>query len=109
MKKIYRLQKSWEFDTIIKNKQQIINKFLIIYYMPSDSFKIGITVPKKFCNAVYRNYYKRQLKDIINSLNIYNLKYHFVLILRKEFLTQNYQIKLETTRKLFNKLQNGKE
>ncbi|EGV00473.1 ribonuclease P protein component [Mycoplasmopsis columbina] len=106
MKKIYRLQKSWEFDSVIKSKQQILNKYLIVYYKEHDNFKIGITVPKKFCNAVYRNYYKRQLKSIVHSLNIYDWKYHFVLILRKEFLNQSYEVKLETTRKLFNKLKN---
>ncbi|WP_029512762.1 ribonuclease P protein component [Mycoplasmopsis iners] len=104
MKKIYRLQKSWEFDSVIKTKQQLINKYLIVYYKPSDNFRIGITVPKKFCNAVYRNYYKRQLKSIVHSLNLYDLKYDFVLILRKEFLNQNFAVKLETTRKLFEKI-----
>ncbi|MGY5139128.1 ribonuclease P protein component [Mycoplasmopsis gallinarum] len=108
MKKIYRLQKSWEFDAVIKNKQQHVNKYLIVYYKPSENFKIGITVPKKFCNAVQRNYYKRQLKAIINSLGIYDLKMHFVLILRKDFLDQDFSIKLDTTRKLFNKIKNGK-
>ncbi|QSF13516.1 ribonuclease P protein component [Mycoplasma sp. Mirounga ES2805-ORL] len=106
MKKCYRLQKSWEFDSVIKNKQQFINKYLIIYYKQSNDFKIGITVPKKFCNAVYRNFYKRQLKSIIHSLDLYDLKYHFVLILRKDFLEQSYSTKLETTRKLFSKIKN---
>lgn len=109
MKKIYRLQKSWEFDSVIKTKQQVINKFLIVYYKQSDDFRMGITVPKKFCNAVHRNYYKRQLKSIIHSLNLYDLKFHFVLILRKEFLNQDYKVKLETTRKLFNKIKNERQ
>ncbi|WP_027120517.1 ribonuclease P protein component [Mycoplasmopsis lipofaciens] len=106
MKKKYRLQKTWEFDNVIKNKKQVINKFLVIYYKESEDFKIGITVPKSFCNAVHRNYYKRQLKSIVHSLNIYDMNYHFVFILRKEFLNQTYQVKLETTRKLFNKIRN---
>ncbi|KUH47597.1 ribonuclease P protein component [Mycoplasmopsis meleagridis] len=109
MKKIYRLQKSWEFENVIKTKNQVFDKNLIIYFKPSDNFKIGITVPKKFCNAVYRNYCKRQLKSIINSLNFYNLKYHMVMIVRKNFLNISYAEKLEKTRKLFEKIQHGKK
>ncbi|QBF34331.1 ribonuclease P protein component [Mycoplasmopsis phocirhinis] len=108
MKKQYRLQKSWEFDSVIKNKQQAINKFLIIYYQQNQSFKIGITVPKKFCNAVYRNYYKRQLKSIIHSLKIYHLNFHFVIILRKDFLNLDYETKLKTTERLFSKIKYAK-
>ncbi|WP_406617722.1 ribonuclease P protein component [Mycoplasmopsis lipophila] len=108
MKKIYRLQKNWQFEEVINGKKQLINKYLVIYFLPSKEFKIGITVPKKFCNAVKRNYYKRQLKAIIHSLNIYEMKYKFVFILRKEFLNQNYKVKLDTTKKLFEKIKYGK-
>ncbi|ADV34990.1 ribonuclease P protein component [Mycoplasmopsis fermentans] len=109
MKKIYRLQKSWEFDAVIKFQKQVLNKYMIIYYMPNDDFKIGITVPKKFCNAVLRNYYKRQLKSIIHSLNLYGEKMHFVLIPRKDFLNLIYEDKLTITKKLFEKIKNGKQ
>ncbi|TQC51555.1 ribonuclease P protein component [Mycoplasmopsis mucosicanis] len=108
MKKQYRLQKSWEFDNVIKGKKQLINKYLIIYYLPAEDFRVGITIPKKFANAVMRNYYKRQLKSIIHTLNIYDLKFHFVVILRKEFLNQTYKTKLDTTEGLFKKIKNGK-
>lgn len=104
MKKEYRLQKSWEFESIIKGKKQFVNKYLVLYYQPADDFKLGITVPKKFCNAFLRNYYKRQLKAIVHSLNIYDIKYHCVLILRKEFLNEGYGVKYNATKKLFNKL-----
>ncbi|VEU78146.1 ribonuclease P protein component [Mycoplasmopsis columbinasalis] len=103
MKKKYRLQKSWEFDAVIKTGKQLVNSYLIMYYESAPNFKIGITVPKKFCNAVKRNYYKRQVKAILHSLGIYNLNFHFVLILRKSFLNLNFQSKHNTTKKLFNK------
>ncbi|WP_338822633.1 ribonuclease P protein component [Mycoplasmopsis felifaucium] len=104
MKKIYRLQKSWEFDEIIKKKNQIVNKYLVLYFAPAKDFKVGITVPKKFCGAFWRNYYKRQLKAIIHSLNVYDIKYHCVLILRKEFLNETYSEKYDATMKMFKKL-----
>lgn len=108
MKKQYRLQKSWDFDAVIKSKKQVINKFLIIYYKPAKEFKVGITVPKKFCNAVLRNYCKRQLKSIIHKMNIYNMNFHFVIILRKDFLNQTFQTKLATTEGLIKKIKYGK-
>ncbi|EIN14885.1 Ribonuclease P protein component [Mycoplasmopsis agalactiae 14628] len=104
MKKEFRLQKSWEFDEIIKSKKQFANNFLVLYYKEANSFKLGITVPKKFCNAVLRNYYKRQVKAIIHKLNVYDFKFHCVLILRKEFLNEKFEAKFSATQKLFNKL-----
>ncbi|MGV2392599.1 UNVERIFIED_CONTAM: ribonuclease P protein component [Campylobacter lari] len=88
----------------MKAKKQLVNKYLVLYYIPSNEFKIGITIPKKFCNAFYRNFYKRQLKAIIHELEIYDLKYHCVLILRKEFLEEKFDIKRDAALKLFNKL-----
>ncbi|ENY69244.1 Ribonuclease P protein component [Mycoplasmopsis bovigenitalium 51080] len=108
MKKQFRLQKSWEFDNVIKHKKQVVNKFLIVYFKEASEFKVGITVPKKFCNAVYRNYYKRQLKAIFHELNVYHLNYHFVVILRKDFLTRTYKTKFDTTKRLIKKVENGK-
>ncbi|WP_029608588.1 ribonuclease P protein component [Mycoplasma simbae] len=108
MKKIFRLQKSWEFDAVIKTKKQVVNKYMIIYFRPATEFKAGITVPTKFCNAVLRNYYKRQMKSIIHSLNIYDMKFHLVVILRKEFLNQKFKTKLLTTEGLIKKIRYGK-
>ncbi|MBZ4195349.1 ribonuclease P protein component [Mycoplasma tauri] len=106
MKKIYRLRKSQDFDEIIKSKKQISNNFLVLYYARADNFKLGITIPKKFCNAVLRNYYKRQVKAIVHSLNIYDLNFHCVLILRKSFLKNNFETKQESVNKIFKKLVN---
>lgn len=108
MKKQYRLQKSWEFDSVIKTKEQLINKYLIVYFKKSQNFKMGITVPKKFCGAVQRNFYKRQLKSIMHSLNLYHCKYHFVVIIRKDFLNLSYKEKLDTTERLLKKLKHEK-
>lgn len=108
MKKEFRLQKNWEFEEIINSKQQIINKYLVVYYVKSKEFKIGITIPKKFCNAVQRNYQKRQLKSIIHSLKVYDFNFKFVFIIRKDFLNLDYETKHKITLKVFEKLKHGK-
>ncbi|WP_025755167.1 ribonuclease P protein component [Mycoplasmopsis cricetuli] len=108
MKKINRLKKNWEFNEVINSKQQFLNKYLIVYYIKANSFKVGLTVPKKFANAVQRNYYKRQLRAIIQNCNLINLEYHFVMIVRKDFFLNSFLEKEKSIRKLFEKFKNEK-
>ncbi|SYV97948.1 ribonuclease P protein component [Mycoplasmopsis edwardii] len=106
MQKQFRLRKNWDFQSIIDKKQSIANKFLVVYFVKSDSFKAGITIPKKFENAVGRNYNKRQLKAIIRELNINEFNYNFVLIARKEFCNSEYSVKKQGIKELFEKFRN---
>lgn len=88
MKKCFIVQKNLEFQKIINKKKQLINKFIIIYYDHSEQFKIGISTPKKFANAVNRNLIKRQIKWVLDtSVDYKNIKYKIVLIVRKDYLT----------------------
>ncbi|WP_033161233.1 ribonuclease P protein component [[Mycoplasma] collis] len=108
MKKEYILKKKWDFQKIINLKKQIISKKLILYYKKSDEFKLGISVPKKFSNAVKRNYYKRQVKSIMQKIDYKNLNFHFVLILRKEFLNLSFIKKTNEVKKIYERLINEK-
>lgn len=104
MKKENILRKNLEFQKIINKKQQFINKFLIIYYIKSDHFEIGISIPKKFINAVKRNFIKRQIKWILDTYIDYkNIKYKLVLIVRKEYINLTIDEKKEQVIKMFKK------
>ncbi|WP_406614076.1 ribonuclease P protein component [Mycoplasma corogypsi] len=103
MKKKYRLRKNWEFSAVMKSKTQLINKYLVVYYKKADEFKVGITVPKKFANAVGRNLYKRQLKAMVRNSCLMNLPYEFVIIARKEFTQDSFDRKSKEIYKLFEK------
>ena len=104
MKKENILKKNLEFQKIKKKKKQTINKYLIIYYVKSDHFEIGISIPKKFINAVKRNFIKRQIKWILDSYVEYkNIKYKLVLIVRKEYLSLTIDEKKEQIIKMFQK------
>ncbi|MFU2193036.1 ribonuclease P protein component [Mycoplasma sp. 4079] len=105
MKKQYRLKKNWEFEDVINARQGnfVSNRYLIIYFKRRKNFAAGITVPKKFAKAVGRNFFKRQLRAIMHELNLYHLKYHFVLIVRKEFMKEDFAIKKQHIAKLFEK------
>ncbi|MGZ9756814.1 ribonuclease P protein component [Mycoplasma sp. 4423] len=109
MKKQYRLRKNWDFQRIINNNKYVSNKYLVIYYAESSSFHAGITVPKKFENAVGRNYNKRQLKAIIHEIKIYDLNYDFVLIVRKDFIANDYATKKQSIAKLFEKFRKNEK
>lgn len=108
MKKINRLTKNWEFNEVIASKNQIVNKFLIVYYQRSNSLKVGLTVPKKFANAVKRNYYKRQLRAILQICEIQDLNLKIVIIVRKEFIETDYATKKQAIINLFEKFKNEK-
>ncbi|WAM11091.1 ribonuclease P protein component [Mycoplasmopsis cynos] len=97
MQKQFRLKKNWDFQKVIDNKKYVANKYLIIYFLESNEFKIGITIPKKFENSVGRNYNKQlNKKAILNQMDILGYKYHFVFIFRKEFC----QLHLKRKKKL---------
>lgn len=103
------IRKNFEFQEIIDKKIQLISKTLILYYRTNNQgLRIGISVSKKFANAVNRNRYRRQVRAIMDELNYYNLKKDVVLILRKSFLTMSYQNKLSEIKKIFTRLENAK-
>ncbi|WAM07118.1 ribonuclease P protein component [Mycoplasmopsis cynos] len=103
MQKQFRLKKNWDFQKVIDNKKYVANKYLIIYFLESNEFKIGITIPKKFENSVGRNYNKQQIKAILNQMDILGYKYHFVFIARKEFCRISFKEKEEAVAQLFEK------
>ncbi|TDV24483.1 ribonuclease P protein component [Mycoplasmopsis mustelae] len=109
MKKKYRLKKNWDFQKIINNNKSLQNKYLVVYYQKSNSFHIGITVPKKFENSVGRNFNKRQLKAIIHQINLYDLNYDFVIIARKEFCNSDFATKKTAIAKLFEKFRDNEK
>ncbi len=100
MKKNEIVKKTQEFQSIIRNKKQFVSNNLILYYVKNDSFQIGISIPKKFINAVGRNYLRRQIRSIVSKINYKNIKYKIILIIRKDFIKLTY-IEKETEVKKF--------
>lgn len=87
MKKINRLKHNQDFNKIIEEGRKSMNSHFIIYYAPSLSFdistyRIGVSVGKKFGNAVQRNHQKRIVRSIITNLTINVVKYDYVIISR---------------------------
>lgn len=87
MRKYNILKRNEDFDKIIKEGTKKMNKYFILYYLPSlsddiECFRVGISVPKKFGIAVIRNRQKRIAREIIFNSNVKIKKYDYVLISR---------------------------
>ncbi|WP_215744316.1 ribonuclease P protein component [Mesomycoplasma hyorhinis] len=110
MLKFKKVRKNWQFQNIINFKQQIVNKELILYYKEFFQFELGISIPKKFVNAVKRNYYKRQIKIIIQNYlknkKEFNVKFQIILITRKSFLNLDFKTKEIKIKNILNELEN---
>lgn len=84
MKKQYRIKKSEDIETILKEKDSTANKHFVIYKAENhenNHFKYALSVPKKYGSAVERNKVKRRIRAVIRSIKIKN-DYDFFIIVR---------------------------
>lgn len=107
MNKQYRVKKSNEIEKILKEKKFSVNSYFSVYKRknPETShFRYAISVGKKLGNAVVRNKIKRQIRAILNELNIDLNKNTDVFIIAKvKVLDIQYQEMLKQLEYLFNK------
>ena len=91
MKKQYSLTSSRDFDKVINKGSKKRTKYLFIASVDANEFKLGISIPKKLGNAVFRNKNKRRIKNIIQQIKPYDLKKHMVIIVKKEFTELSFE------------------
>ncbi len=104
MKKIYSLASPQHFDYVLNKGQKIRSKYFLISFVPNKNFQIGISIPKKLGNAVFRNKQKRQVKNIIDSLNIYQNHFHLVVIVKKPFTELDFLKKTKILKQEIDKI-----
>ena len=106
MKKIYRIKKNEEFNSIISKKHSLASACFVVYFLDKklEHARAGISVSKKLGDAVDRNKIKRQLRTMIVSLvDFENCQKDFIVIVRKPYLQQEYKDNLSDLEKLFKK------
>ncbi|WP_027122984.1 ribonuclease P protein component [Metamycoplasma spumans] len=108
MNKCNIVKKNWEFQKILDTKKQVISKNLIIYFNKSDFFRVGISIPKQFANAVQRNHYKNQIRSILRNIDISKINYDTVIIARKGFFELDFNQKIKEINKLYERITDGK-
>ena len=111
--KPYRLRKNWQFQEIIKAGKKAANPSFVIFSTANnlDSCQFGISVPQKLVKkAVDRNYYKRQIRNMLilhlkehnDSCQVDNAHshYNFVIIIRYLYLESDFQTNQKNLYKL---------
>jgi ribonuclease P protein component len=95
MKKQFIVKNNYQFEDIIKTGKYIKNKYYIIYNKDNNLKydRFGISLSKKFGNAVFRNKYKRKLRSIIDNYRKYYVNQKdYIIILRKEAINKPYEL-----------------
>lgn len=105
MKKVNIVKKNDEFFRIISTKKSYKTASYIIYIDKQEQkyYHFGISVSKKIGNAVVRNRIKRQIKSMIDKRN-YTNDFNCIIIVRKNYLKNNYIANEEILFNIFNKL-----
>ncbi|MBQ6547206.1 MAG: ribonuclease P protein component [Bacilli bacterium] len=107
MKKENIVQKSKDFDRIIKKRNGKSNNYFIINKEENNEnkTKFGITFSKNLGNAVTRNKLKRRIKNIIDQNNkIYEKNSTYIIIAKKDAIYLSYKQLEEELINVFNKI-----
>lgn len=94
MDKKYRLRNNREFQIVYSKGRNFWNRNLILYKKKNEleETRLGITITKKFGNAVTRNRVRRRISEIYR-LNLYRIKegYDLVIIPKKNVIDLPYE------------------
>ncbi len=109
MNKYHTVKKNEDFYNAIHNGYYLKNNLYTIYVISNktDIYRFGISVSKKLGNAVHRNYYKRQIRTIIDKYKkYYQIGYDYIIILKKDFPLCGFEEKERLFNELLIKLNN---
>lgn len=106
MKKINIVRKNIEFNNIINIGCRFKSNFFYIYLLKNDYKynRYGIAVSKKIGNAVIRNKFKRQIKDIIDDIHINFIGFNLILVAKISIKNVTYKDIKEDIIKIFKKI-----
>ena len=104
MKKMNIVKKNTEFRYIMKDGKKYYCDILNLYIIKNsyNYNRFGISISKKIGSAVIRNKFKRQIKDIIDNLDIKFNGYDILLISRSNLKDSNYLYIKSNILNLFN-------
>ncbi len=93
MKKVNRIKKSQEFQTLIHTGKKAANASFVLYCAgkKEEQARIGVTLSRKMGNAVKRNLIKRQVRMMCQELiDFQKLPFDGILIVRFGYLEKTY-------------------
>ena len=95
MRKLYVVKHARDFEKIMNQGKCIKNRSYVVYSLENNLpyNRYGISVSKKLGNAVFRNRYKRIIRNIIDkNKKDYIIGKDYIIILRRDVLNKNYQL-----------------
>lgn len=106
MKKMYRVCKNEEFNTIIKKRRFVSSKNFTVYFQPNslNHSRFGLSVSKKMGNAVFRNKVKRQLRMMISQNIEYKGNTDYIVMIKKQYIDNTYADNEQDLLKTFKKI-----
>jgi ribonuclease P protein component len=83
--KEYRLKKRADIDAVYKNGKMFNSSFFTAYYVSSKIPRLGISIPSRFGNAVFRNREKRIAREVFRVMkNEFETLNDIMIILKKK-------------------------
>ena len=107
MKVVNRIKSSEEFVTTVKKGKTLKNSSFVVHYLKNElnTCRIGLSISKKVGNAVVRVRAKRQVRAMCDSLvNYANHTFDIVIIIRQDFLNQNFSDNKNALRKILSEI-----
>ena len=107
MKKKYSLKRNEEIGAIVQKRRFVKNSSFVLYYQQNvnnNFMRVCISVGKKIGNAVTRNKTKRQVREMVTALFDFDLNYDLVIIVRNNYLENDFASNLEKLNELYLKL-----
>ncbi|EUJ41808.1 ribonuclease P protein component [Brochothrix campestris] len=96
MKKVNRVKRNEDFQTIFKNGFSSANRQFVVYVNPQqqqDHFRLGLSVSKKLGDAHLRNYIKRCIRHVMMDFDkdqLISQHIDIVIIARKPAATMTF-------------------
>ncbi|RHZ37739.1 ribonuclease P protein component [endosymbiont GvMRE of Glomus versiforme] len=98
---LYRLRKGWGFSKVLNQGKKTVNSEFVIFYLPNqlNNCRFGISIPRKIVKkATQRNYYKRQIKNILtcflkeqkDDCQVYRSNHYDLVIIIRSGLSEKF-------------------
>lgn len=108
LKKIYRVNKNWEYQNIYRKGRHLSSQFFGINFLPNkfDFPRFGVVVSKKIAKkAVDRNLLKRQVREIVTELaKKHRANYDVIITVRSKALGTSYAVLKKELEESFKKI-----
>lgn len=95
MKRYEMVKAHDDFNKIMNKGIKIGNKYFLIFKMKKEEYKphFGIAVGKKIGNAVVRNKFKRQIRNIVDKHKfLFKNYYNYIIMIKKDCVDVPYNL-----------------